>query len=116
MMYGNEQIDSFTHFERLYREAKSPLTDVRKIYITSTEDRLLLDQLRDSVYERQTVLYTCIKLVRSLSEYSHKLAFDSVFSQVANHLRNLSESEVRDSSSKASQTLCHTLGVKFVCH
>ena len=76
------------------RSAVSALTDFRVVYVTSPDQASQLEVLRDSVSEKQSLLITSLKILRSLSEQAHKLAFDSVFSQIANHLHSLSESEV----------------------
>ena len=75
-------------------QVSSPLSDIKFIYQLSAEQILQLEQLRETVSEKQSILTLSLKVLRSLSEHAHKLAFDSVFSQIDKHLHLLSESEV----------------------
>ncbi|XP_067938360.1 conserved oligomeric Golgi complex subunit 7-like [Watersipora subatra] len=80
--------------DKLSVQAATPLSDIRVIYQLSSEQILLLEQLRETASEKQSVLPVSLKVLRSLSEHAHKLAFESVFSQIDKHLHGLSESEV----------------------
>ena len=62
--------------------------------------------------EKQSILLVSLKTLRSLSEHAHKLAFDSVFSQIDKHLHLLSESEVGDTSDMT----CRCRGVNVVLY
>lgn len=66
-----------------------------KVTLIASEEQLRqFEQLRESVSDKQSILTVALKLLRSLSEHAHKLAFDAVFSQIATHLHLLSESQV----------------------
>ena len=90
----NQIQDVLSMWFTIDRSAVSALTDFRVVYVASPDQASQLEVLRDSVSEKQSLLITSLKILRSLSEQAHKLAFDSVFSQIANHLHSLSESEV----------------------
>lgn len=78
-----------------FRSTASPFTDPSVMFDLDAEKLSALTHLSDNVLEKQSILGQPLKAVRSLSESAHKLAFDSVFSEIANQLHGLSESEVR---------------------
>lgn len=72
----------------------TPLTNFKMVQSTTSEQLSALEQLREVVLEKQSVLTAALKVMRSLSESAHKLAFDSVFSQIDHHLHGLPDMEV----------------------
>lgn len=96
---------SFNDIYISYRPANSALSDFRVIYITSPDQIHQLEQLRETASEKQSVLLLSLKVLRSLSELAHKLAFDSVFSQIGTHLHQLADMEVCVTSRISSPSL-----------
>ena len=74
----NQIQDVLSMWFTIDRSAVSALTDFRVVYVASPDQASQLEVLRDSVSEKQSLLITSLKILRSLSEQAHKLAFDSV--------------------------------------